>query len=60
VGPQGFEALAVEALRDLKAEKDVEVEALRADNRELRGELAELRHALEAVRTELRGARPER
>jgi hypothetical protein len=53
VAPTGFEALTVEALRDLKAAQDVEVETLR-------GELAELRRALEAVRTKLRGARPER
>lgn len=54
VAPTGFEALTVEALRDLKAEKDVELEALRSDNEALRAELAELRGELNAIRASLR------
>ncbi|MEO6065013.1 MAG: tail fiber domain-containing protein, partial [Lysobacterales bacterium] len=46
VGSSGFEALTVEALRDLKAEKDVEVEALREENSTLRAELASIRKLL--------------
>jgi hypothetical protein len=38
----GFEALTAEALRDLRAEKDAQIEALRCENDELRARLARL------------------
>jgi hypothetical protein len=40
VGSQGFEAIVVEALRDLRTEKDVEIEALALENAQLRERLA--------------------
>jgi len=43
VGPKGFEALTVEALRELRRESDAAVAELRAENRALRDELAALR-----------------
>jgi hypothetical protein len=48
VGPQGFEALAVEALRELRAEKDVEIKALAQENAELRARLERIEQALGA------------
>ncbi len=42
VAPQGFDALAVEALRELRIEKDVQIEELRADNAVLAARLAAL------------------
>jgi hypothetical protein len=46
VGSQGFEALAVEALRDLRAEKDVEIKALALENVELRARLDRIEKTL--------------
>jgi hypothetical protein len=46
---RGFEALTVEALRDLRAEKDAEIADLRAEN-------ADLRRRLEAIESILIGA----
>ncbi len=48
VGSQGFEALAVEALRELRAEKDVEIKALAQENAELRARLERIERALGA------------
>lgn len=45
VGPQGFEALTVDALRELRVEKDVEIAALKARNDALQARL----DALEAT-----------
>ncbi|MEP6880398.1 MAG: tail fiber domain-containing protein [Dokdonella sp.] len=42
VTPIGFEALAVEAMRDLKAENDVRMEALEKENASLRARLERL------------------
>jgi hypothetical protein len=42
VGPQGFEAMTVEALRELRAEKDAEIADLRNQLRELAARLNEL------------------
>ncbi|MCA9289990.1 MAG: tail fiber domain-containing protein [Phycisphaerales bacterium] len=53
---RGFEALAVEALRDLRAEKDEEIAALRAENDELRARLAALE---ELVTTALTARAPD-
>lgn len=39
VSVRGFEALSVAALRDLRAEKDAEIDALRSENSELRARL---------------------
>ncbi len=39
----GFEALTVEALRELRAETDAEIESLRNENQAIRRELAELK-----------------
>jgi hypothetical protein len=55
VGSQGFEALAVEALRELRAEKDVEIKALAQENAELRARLERIEQALGA--SLLRGER---
>jgi len=43
VASKGFDALTVEALRELRIEKDLQIEALQDDNARLRAELAELR-----------------
>ena len=43
VGSQGFEALTVEALRELRAEKDAALAKLEAENSALRDDLAALR-----------------
>jgi hypothetical protein len=43
VGSQGFEALTVEALRELRAEKDAALAKLEAENSALRDDLASLR-----------------
>lgn len=51
VGSQGFEALAVEALRDLRAEKDIEIKALALENAELRKRL----EGIEATLSRLTG-----
>ena len=39
VAPKGFEALAVEALRELRMEKDVQIETLSAENTSLKARL---------------------
>jgi hypothetical protein len=53
VGSQGFEALTVEALRELRAEKDVEIKALAQEKdveiKALAQENAELRARLERI-----------
>ena len=49
VTPAGFEALAVEAIRDLKAESDVRIEALESENATLRAALAALSARLERI-----------
>ena len=46
---RGFEALTVEALRDLRAEKDAQIDELKADNRALRARLAALEAAVAAM-----------
>ncbi len=57
VGSQGFEALTVEALRELRAEKDAALTRLEADNAALRERLATLelanREALAAQAADL-------
>lgn len=50
VGSQGFEALAVEALRDLRAEKDIEIKALALENAELRNRLDQIETVLGELR----------
>lgn len=50
VGSQGFEALAVEALRDLRAEKDIEIKALALENAELRNRLDQIESVLGELR----------
>ncbi|MDX1555279.1 MAG: tail fiber domain-containing protein, partial [Xanthomonadales bacterium] len=45
---RGFEALTVEAFRDLRAEKDAEIASLRAENARLSRELASLKNQGEA------------
>ncbi len=61
VGSQGFEALTVEALRELRAEKDAALAKLEAENSALRDDLAALREqqsrelvALSSKSTDLR------
>jgi hypothetical protein len=46
---RGFEALAIEALRELRAEKDAEIESLRAENGALRARLERLEAMLENI-----------
>jgi hypothetical protein len=53
----GFEALTVEALRDLRKEKDAEIAALRAALEAQRGELEALRGAVERIRGDLPNGR---
>ncbi|MGH7134044.1 MAG: tail fiber domain-containing protein [Phycisphaerales bacterium] len=45
---RGFEALAVEALRDLRAEKDAQIESLRRENTELKAQLDRIEAALKS------------
>lgn len=45
---RGFEALAVEALRDLRAEKDSQIESLRRENAELKARLDRIEAALKS------------
>lgn len=45
---RGFEALAVEALRDLRAEKDRQIDALRCENAALRARLERIEARLES------------
>lgn len=47
VSSKGFDALTVEALRELRIEKDVQIEALQVDNARLRAELDALRALVE-------------
>lgn len=54
VAAQGFEALAVEALRDLRREKDEEINALLGDNAALRKDNATLHQRLDAIEQALR------
>lgn len=54
VAPKGFDALVVEALRELRIEKDVQIEALRAHNATLEARLAALERAMAAMQ----GRRP--
>jgi len=51
IGVTGFEAMAVEALRDLRAEKDGEVAQLRAENADLRARLETIERALAELET---------
>ncbi len=48
VGPQGFEAMTVEALRELRAEKDAEIDGLHTQLDELNARLNRLEQAQEA------------
>ena len=50
VGSQGFEALTVEALRELRAEKDAALTLLEADNAALREDNSAIRTELAALR----------
>jgi len=49
VTEQGVTAIVIEALRDLRAEKDAQIDALRAENDALRDRLADLEHAVDAL-----------
>jgi hypothetical protein len=49
----GFEALAVEALRELRAEKDAQIGRLEAETEALRTRNAELTERLEAIEAAL-------
>ena len=49
VTPRGFEALTVEALRELRDEKDVEIAALRAENDALRTRLDSVEALVEKI-----------
>jgi hypothetical protein len=53
VGPQGFEALTVEALRDLKASQDDRVAKLERDNADLRELVANQTKAISDLRREV-------
>lgn len=57
-----FEALTVEALRELSAAKDAKIAALQAEKdqqvAELRGEIAELKQALQAIHTQIEPLQP--
>ncbi|HRQ63750.1 MAG TPA: tail fiber domain-containing protein, partial [Xanthomonadaceae bacterium] len=53
VGSQGFEALTVEALRELRAENAAALVLLEAENAALRRELASLREQQEALHARL-------
>jgi trimeric autotransporter adhesin len=54
VGPQGFEALTVEALRSLKTDSDTRLAKLEKENSDLREQLAEQLKMEHAELTELR------
>lgn len=54
----GFEALAIEALRDLRQEKDAAIEALQQENDELRARLERVEAMLEKLSAELAKATP--
>jgi regulator of replication initiation timing len=54
VGSKGFEALTVEALRELRAEQDVRIEALQEGNEALHRENDALRARLERIEARLR------
>jgi hypothetical protein len=49
LGPRGFEALTVEALRELRAEKDAQIDRLDAEVESLKAENANLRARLDAI-----------
>jgi len=57
---RGFEALTVEALRDLREEKNAEIAALRSALEAQRAEIAALRGAIDLVRSELSTRRGEK
>ena len=59
VNIHGFESLLVEAIRVLKAEHDVEIEALRADNAGLRSENVALRGRIDRIESLLHLRTPE-
>ncbi len=46
---RGFEAVTIEALRELRAEKDAELEALRAENERLRERVERIERLLESA-----------
>ena len=46
---RGFEALTVEALRDLRDEKDAQIDKLRDETADLRDRVAQLEDALESA-----------
>lgn len=48
----GFEALAVEAIRDLKAESDVRIEQLESENQALRRQMSDLLQRFERLQSE--------
>lgn len=54
VGSRGFEALTVEAMRDLRDEKDAAIAQLAEENAELRAQLAEVQTRQRDELTELR------
>ncbi|MBZ0170972.1 MAG: hypothetical protein K8E66_01195, partial [Phycisphaerales bacterium] len=45
----GFEGLVVEAMRELREEKDAEIARIRADNASLRGRLAAVERAVALI-----------
>ncbi len=49
VAPKGFESLTVAALRELRREKDAQIEALQAENAALRNALASFEDRLTAI-----------
>ena len=53
--PVGFNALAVEALRELRSEKDAAVEKLKAENAELKRSVDELKTLVNALTGKLNG-----
>jgi len=48
----GFEGVVVEAVRELREEKDAQIEALQCENAELRAMLLEMRSELDAIKRE--------
>ena len=53
VGPQGFEALTVEALRELKTQNEKRVADLEHDNSELRAQMIALKEGYDALHKEI-------
>ena len=62
VGPTGFEAMTVEALRELRTEKDAEIAALKAEKdgeiAALHGAMTELAQRLDRMEAQLGARRP--